>query len=502
MSMTRRQRIALYTGLAIVGVYFLIKIAKVLIIDYKMSKQPKIPPSPVEIAKVTAENWQDKISSTGTISAIKGVTISAEVAGRVTKIYFKSGADVKKGEPLFQIYPDVLEAELQNDQAALALAQVNYDRAAALYLKRVASKEQLDQYTAQLQQAQANVNETKANLVLHNIVAPFSGRIGLKTVDVGDYVNVGDQLVSLQQMNPLRIDFYVPDRYIDKLAIGDKVDVMPSSSAESVVYVGQVYAFNSIVETDTRTFSMWAKIPNPGETLIPGTYVNVDVYIGQPHQVLTIPQTAALYSPQGDYVFKVVDGKAVKTPAVFGQRQHNWIEVKSGLKVNDVVITAGQLRVFDGAQIQIAPTSTYPESQPPAIKYIRFPNAQAEQEGEEVDTVSPTTRVVTPKNNSPTGNANNNNANGNNKGLTGSSSGSTTNSNTSTSGNAPTSSNTPTSSNMPASDNASGNASTSDKVPTSIKSTTSPVTTPSNPGTTVAPDTSQSLVRPTTTTTQ
>lgn len=441
MSMTRRQRLALYIGLGIVGVYILFKIGKAVVIDIKMGKQPKIPPSPVEIAKATMQNWQDKISTTGTISAIKGVTISSEVSGRVTKIYFKSGSDVKKGDPLIQIYPDILEAQLKNDQAALTLAQVNYDRAAALYQKKVASKEQLDQYTAQLQQAQANVNQTKANLVQHNIVAPFSGRIGLKTVDVGDWVNVGDQLVSLQQMNPLRIDFYVPDRYIGQLAMGDKVDVMPSSTPDSTVYVGQVYAFNSIVASDTRTFSMWAKIPNPDENLIPGTYVNIDIYTGKPRAVLTVPQTAALYSPQGDYIFKVVDNKAVKTTVVFGMRQHNWIEVKSGLVAGDVVITAGQLKVFDGAQVQIAPTTTYPASQPPKINFVRFPNpeAAAANEDDSEDTSAATPDQVQ----------------------------------------------------QPAENSNSNNTSTSPP-----QNSTVPVTKQSYPATTVAPDSSESLVRP------
>ncbi|NNM59674.1 MAG: efflux RND transporter periplasmic adaptor subunit [Legionellales bacterium] len=370
-----RRRIAYIVG-TLIAILILYKAGKMIYMMIEMKKRPGLPPAPVEVAKVTQQDWQEQIHSTGTISAIQGVTISPEVGGRITKIYFTSGTDVKEGDPLFQIYPDILEAQLENNKAALSLAQVNYDRAVALYQKRVIAKEQLDSYTTQLQQAQANLDQTKAQLVQHNIFAPFSGRIGLKTVDVGNYVNVGQDLVSLQQMNPLRVDFNVPDIYIGKLHIGDKVEVKPSSTSDNTVYVGSVYAFNSAVDPSTRSFSMWAQIPNPQENLVPGTYVDLNLYVGESQPVLTIPQTAALFSPQGEYAFVVVNGKAVKTEITVGQRQADWIEVKSGLKVGDLVISAGQGKVFDGAAVITAKTSTYAPGAPPQIKYVTFPNAQ------------------------------------------------------------------------------------------------------------------------------
>lgn len=366
-----RRRIAYIIGTIIVA-FILYKVATSIYMMIKMKHRPGMPPAPVEIAKATEQEWQEQIHSTGTISAIQGVTISPEVAGRITKIYFTSGTDVKEGDPLFQIYPDILEAQLENDKAALSLAQVNYDRAVALYQKKVIAKEQLDSYTTQLQQAQANLDQTNAQLVQHNIFAPFSGRIGLKTVDVGNYVNVGEDLVSLQQMNPLRIDFNVPDIYIGKIHVGDKVEVKPSSANDNTVYVGNVYALNSSVDPSTRSFSMWAKIPNPQENLIPGTYVDLTLYVGEAHPVITIPQTAALFSPQGEYAFIVVDGKAVKTEITVGQRQADWIEVKTGLKVGDTVISAGQGKVFDGSPVIPSPNPTYAPGAPPQTHYVTF----------------------------------------------------------------------------------------------------------------------------------
>jgi membrane fusion protein (multidrug efflux system) len=347
-----------------------------------------MPPAPVEVAKAEQQQWQDQIHSTGTISAIEGVMIRPEVSGRITHIYFISGTDVKKGDPLFEIYPDILEAQLKNNQAALDLAQVNYDRAAALYAKKVVSKESLDQYTSGLQEAQATLEQTKANLVQHNIVAPFSGRIGLKQVDVGDYVTAGANLVELQQMNPLRVQYSVPDNAINKLKIGDKAWVT-ASSMPNTIFKGTVYAFNSAVELDTRSFSMWAKIPNPDDSLIPGTYVGVTMFVGTPHPVIAVPQTAALFSPMGQYVYKVVDNKAVKTQITVGERLGNLIEIKSGLKAGDLVITAGQVKVFDGSSVIPMPSKTYPPEKAPQEKVIS---------SEETDTAtSPEANTVSAK---------------------------------------------------------------------------------------------------------
>ncbi len=346
-----------------------------------------MPPAPVEVAKAELQQWQEQIHSTGTISAIQGVMIKPEVSGRITHIYFVSGTDVKKGDPLFQIYPDILEAQLKNNQAALDLAQVNYDRAIALYEKHVVSKENLDQYTSALQEAQATLEQTKANLAQHNIVAPFSGRIGLKQVDVGDYVTAGTDLVNLQQMNPLRVQYSVPDNAINKLKIGDKA-LITASSMPNTVYKGTVYAFNSAVELDTRSYSMWAKIPNPDDSLIPGTYVSVTMFVGAAHPVVAVPQTAALYSPMGQYVYKVVDNKAVKTQVTVGERLGDMIEIKSGLNAGDVVITAGQVKVFDGSAVIAAPTKTYPPQKAPQEKVITSPDTETSTSPEK-ETVTP-----------------------------------------------------------------------------------------------------------------
>jgi membrane fusion protein (multidrug efflux system) len=387
--MSRRRLVFTVIG-ALIAVFILYHIVKAVYIYLHGGGKHQFPPVPVQVATAQKQMWQDQIQATGTISAIEGVMVKSEIAGRITKIYFTSGTDVKKGDPLFQIYPDILEAQLSNNQAALQLAQVNYNRAVALYQKRVISEESLDEYTTQLQQAQANLDQTKANLVQHNIVAPFSGRIGLKFVDVGDYVNAGADLVDLQQMDPLRVQYSVPDRYISQLAIGDQAEIAPSSTPNTV-YMGTVYAFEAAVDPSTRSFSMWAKIPNPNEDLVPGTYADITMFVGKPKPIIAIPQTGALYSPQGEYVFKVVDGKAVKTGITAGMRKDDLIEVTQGLQAGDVVVTAGQIKLVDGSPVVPTPVPTYPAAQPSKKKVITSTATNNADSPEHASPLPPTT---------------------------------------------------------------------------------------------------------------
>jgi len=363
-----RKRIIIISLVILVIVFF---IGKSIFMHFEKTAKNAIPAPTVEVAKAQNQQWKDQILATGTISAINGVIIKPEAAGRITKIYFKSGSYVKKGDPLFQIYPDILEAQLASNKAALSLARVEYDRAEELYLKKVASKQSLDEQTAKLKSAEAAVAETQAQLVQHNIVAPFSGKIGLKQADIGDYVNVGQSLVPLQQMDPLRVQFSVPDRYINEVKIGDSAAI-EVSSASNTIYEGYVYALNSAVNPTTRMFSLWAKIPNPDHSLIPGTYVQITLYSGKPTSVVTVPQTAVVYSPQGQYVYKIVDDVAKKVQVEAGDRKGNLIEITSGLKQDDVVVTAGQVKLYDNMKVKMSDKPTYAPTKPSNVKIITF----------------------------------------------------------------------------------------------------------------------------------
>lgn len=393
--MSKRLLILILIGVLLVGM-----IGWKITVHFLKAGRQGMPPAVVEVAPAVQQDWKDEIIATGTISALNGVILKTEVPGRITKIYFTSGENVKKGDPLFQIYPDILEAQLQSNQASLALAQVEYQRAAELYQKNVTSKQTLDEQTAKLKSAQAAVLQTQAQLAQHNIVAPFDGRIGLKNVDVGDYVNVGDKLVPLQQVDPLKVQFSVPDRFASIVKANDTVEINVSS-APDVIYQGFVYALNAGVNPTTRMFSMWAKIPNPDQTLLPGTYVQINLFSGQAKSVVAVPQTAVLYSPQGEYVYTVVKNVAKKVQVVAGLRKDNLIAIKGDVKPGDIVVTSGQVKLFDNTPVMISKQSTYAQTVAPQVKVISFTKAElAASSAPDAAPASPAPQVA-PTNSAP-----------------------------------------------------------------------------------------------------
>lgn len=315
---------------------------------------PAVPPTVVDVAAAQQQEWYDQIKATGTMSAFQGVMLKPQVAGQITKIQFQSGTYVKKDTALFQIYPDIIKAQLERNQAALKLTQLDYARGKTLFEKNVISRQDFDKITSDLQQNQANVAQAEAQLVQYNITAPFDGMLGLKEVDVGSYVTMGQNLVQLQQITPIRVEFTVPEVYLGKIALGQTVDIAPSYNPELTI-AGKVYALNSAINTDTRTLAIWAKVPNEDRKLMPGMFVEVTLYAGNQNKVVTVPQTSIVYSPQGLYVYKVVDHKAVKTIVTVGLRKGNDIEVKSGLNAGEVVVTAGQIKLTDNAPVMVKP---------------------------------------------------------------------------------------------------------------------------------------------------
>jgi membrane fusion protein, multidrug efflux system len=315
---------------------------------------PAIPPTVVDAAPAQQQAWYDQIKATGTMSAFQGVMLKPQVAGQITKIQFQSGTYIKKDTALFQIYPDIVKAQLERNQAALKLAELDYARGKILFEKNVISRQDFDKITSDLQQNQANVAQAEAQLLQYNITAPFDGMLGLKEVDVGSYVTMGQNLVQLQQITPIRVEFTVPEVYLNKVALGQTVDIAPSYNPQINV-VGKVYALNSAINTDTRTLAIWAKVPNDDHKLMPGMFVEVTLYAGNQNKVITVPQTSIVYSPQGLYVYKVVDKKAVKTIVTVGLRKGNDIEVTSGLEVGQIVVTAGQIKLIDNAPVIVKP---------------------------------------------------------------------------------------------------------------------------------------------------
>src|SRR6185312_15707205 len=216
------------------------------------SKESGMPPAMVAAAPVKLELWQNEINAIGTLNSNQGVIIKPEIDGRITQIYFRSGDSIQAGAPLVQLNPETLKADLAAAKAKATLSEANYKRALELFKRRVSSPVELDTASSTYQADQSNVARTQAQLDLTLIRAPFSGRLGLRQVDMGDYVNKGDPIVTLDAIDPMRVDFKVPEVYLNQLAIGQTV-VIHSSAFPKQTFTGQIYAFDSQIDPDTRS---------------------------------------------------------------------------------------------------------------------------------------------------------------------------------------------------------------------------------------------------------
>jgi membrane fusion protein (multidrug efflux system) len=311
----------------------------------------KMPPTVVQIQAVKRQNWQKTILATGSLSAAEGITVTPEVSGRITNIFFKSGTYVTEGTPLIQLYQKIVQAQLDKAKAQLELHRANLRRFTELYKKGYYDKADLDKAAAIVKSNIADVNNTQAQLDQTTIKAPFSGRLGLRQISIGDYLSPGSAVVDLQSIDPIRVDFNVPEIYLGQIKIGDKTTIT-SRALKNQVYTGIIYAFNSKIDPNSRMLGVRANVPNPNHLLVPGTFVEVTVYLGQPDILMMIPQTAVVYSLEGNYVYLMKNHKAVKTPITLGQKlDDNRIIVVKGLQVGDPVIIGGQEKLHDGAAV-------------------------------------------------------------------------------------------------------------------------------------------------------
>jgi membrane fusion protein (multidrug efflux system) len=346
-------------------VSFIILCLVVVLAWYAFSKlfggdegQQKMPPTLVETTVAKQQAWQKNILANGTLTASEGIALAPEVPGRVTKIYFESGEYVKQGTPVVQLYPDIIKAQLAKAHAQLNVDKNNFERYNKLYQRGYYDKLDLDKAAALVESDQADVDYYNAQLDQLLIKAPFDGLLGIRQISLGDYLNAGTLITNLNAIDPIRADFSVPDIYVNQIRVGDKITI--ASRALDATYDGTVMALNSKVNEDTRTLDVRAKIPNANHKLTPGTYVQVTVYLGNSINPIILPQDAIVYDLSGPYVYKVVDQRAVKTDIKLGEKtDNNEVMVLDGLTAGDVVVTAGQLKLFDNAPVMV--------SQPPPL---------------------------------------------------------------------------------------------------------------------------------------
>jgi membrane fusion protein, multidrug efflux system len=331
------------------------------------------PPDAVTTIVARQEAWPATLSAIGTMAAVQGVTVSADLPGTIDRIAFDSGRAVRQGEVLAQLDTRQERAQLAAVEAQRELARLNFDRMQGLLNERVISRAEFDRATAEQRGSEARVGEIRAAIDRKTIRAPFTGILGLRQVNVGQYLAGGDPLVSLQSLDPIYVNFGVPQQDAAEAKIGRTVRVSagpPSSSAGQVPpsasagldFTGRVTAIDSIVDEKTRNIQVQATLANPGGRLRPGMFVQTELVLGASRPVISLPASAISYAPFGDSVFIVAELKDAAGKPYRGVRQQfvkvggtrgDQIAIVSGVKPGDEVVTSGVFKLRNGAAIQI-----------------------------------------------------------------------------------------------------------------------------------------------------
>lgn len=315
------------------------------------------PPATVSSAQVTTMRWQPTLSAVGSVVPVNGTDVTTEVAGKVKEIRFKSGEKIAEGDLLVQLDDTVDRAQLEGFKADMRLAAVQFKRNARLLPKRAVSQSAYDEAKAQYESAQAKVASQEALISKKAIRAPFSGLLGIREVNLGQYLSPGTKIVQLQQLTPIFVDYTLPERYLNLIKVGQKVQITVSAYPGET-FSGVITAVDAAVNPATRSLQVRARLPNPQGRLRPGMFAEVSSEQGEPREVLTIPRTAISYNPYGDFVFVIEHGKNGKQVVqriqiTTGEIQQGQVEILKGLVAGQEVVQAGQLKLHNGQSVRI-----------------------------------------------------------------------------------------------------------------------------------------------------
>lgn len=337
-----------------------------------MGSAPMVmPPEIVTADTVRKESWPKTLSAVGTMVAVQGVTVGAELGGKIVKIGFQSGDRVKAGDLIVQLDTTTEQAQLRAAEAAAALARINLDRSRDLLKKRIASKSDFDTAEAQFKEAIAQVDNVRALIGKKTSYAPFAGCLGLRLVNLGQILKEGDPLVTLQTIDPIYVNFSIPQQQFSLLRPGTTVQVS-TDAAPGQMFQGKINAVNPEIDPVTRMARVQATLVNAGGHLHPGMFAKVEVMLSHQEEVLAIPATSVLYAPYGDTVFVIDDQKSGKNGQVqgvlrqqivrLGRTRGDFVAVRSGLQAGDSVVTSGVFKLRPKRSVVIDNTLA-PEAQ-------------------------------------------------------------------------------------------------------------------------------------------
>jgi membrane fusion protein (multidrug efflux system) len=328
------------------------------------------PPQTVSAASAQFSDWQPEVSAVGSLRAVRGVDVTTEVTGLVRTLRFKSGDQAESGQVLVELNADAEIAQQHALEAAADLSSTVYERDKVQYEAQAISKAQLDADAADLKNKRAQAAAQAALVAKKTLRAPFAGRLGITTVNPGQYLNTGDKVVTLQAVDPIYVDFRLPQQQLALIAIGQSVNLI-TDAFPGVKFVGKINAIDPRVDSSTRNFQAEATVPNADQKLLPGMFARVAVIAGDVKQYLTLPQTSITYNPYGATVFlaqKKPGGSdkdliAQQSFVALGPTRGDQVAVLKGVKEGDLVVTSGQLKLTNGAPL-VVDNSVKPANDP------------------------------------------------------------------------------------------------------------------------------------------
>lgn len=319
------------------------------------------PPESVASAVVREESWQDSLEAIGSITAVQGVTVTPEVAGSVSEIAFESGAMVKKGDLLVRLDTTTEEAQLRAIEAQMHLAGLNVERIRQLRAGNTVSQSELDTAEATLKELQANADAIRAAIQKKTLRAPFSGKLGIRQINLGEYLDTGKAIVSLQSLDPVYADFSLPQQELARITNGMSVRVS-TDAYPGREFEGTLTAINPNLDSQTRSIQLQATLENAGQLLRPGMFARVKVILPAEHKVLAVPATAVLSAPYGDSVFVIEDKPSTNSePSLVvrqqlvrtGRAKGDFVAVVAGLKAGEQVASAGVIKLRHGSSVVV-----------------------------------------------------------------------------------------------------------------------------------------------------
>ncbi len=330
------------------------------------------PPQTVTAMQVQSSEWVRQLAAIGTLRAVRGVDLSFQVGGLVTKVEFTSGQEVQAGQVLARLYDTDEAAKLRQLEANVKLAEINLRRTRQQLTVQAVAQSQADNDQATLDSARAALDQQAALLTKRVLRAPFAGRLGITTVNPGQYVNPGDVIVTLQQLDPILVDFFLPQQELGRLAVDQPV-TLTADAFPGQTFRGRITAINPRIDANTRNVQVEASVPNPKAQLMPGMYVDLRLTVGSPENLLTLPQTAVSYNPYGDTVYLVIDDgrdaegkprlKARQTFVTLGARRGDQVAVLKGLDPGQTVVTSGLMKLKNDTPLVIN-NSVQPSNNP------------------------------------------------------------------------------------------------------------------------------------------